>query len=340
MPTRPARTTTSLTVPQGALAFAVWRVTLQSGKNAEGKKWTRARAERLKGDPDARGRVADAWPVDQFDPAAILARWGEGRYRVEFLDGKGVRVGDALDVTLAAPPPDAPANAAAPPLRPPAKKRPAAAADVDAEGDAAPVRNVLSRLAGGSDAFAFMMFLEEQRRDARAAERAEADARSDRDRAFFNTQLEIVRGMYAQRPGAEQAGGSPELLRRELAVEMREQSLALDKKITGMLERFAATVDTGDDDDDPPRTAKEAARRVGIDMIEELGEAGPDIVNGFIAVAGQYLRKRGIAVSPRMRKQIAELERAQKAAEAQAAAEDEQGDDDEGQDDDGEGARQ
>jgi hypothetical protein len=282
-------------LPPTAQTFAVYRVTMVNGKNKEtGARWSRPKAERLTGDPDAKGRVANVWPVGQFDPATIMARWGEGRYRVDLFDKAGTKL-DHLDMQLEAP------RGPAPPDGTPLAPAPAARA-----ASAPEMPGVLKKIPGAGEAFELMAFFHTMTADARAEQRAEGDRAAERDRAFFNAQIEMMKNVFNSAT-TPHAGGAldADLIKRELLLAQKETALALETRITTAL--------------------------AGLQT--ELGEAGPDVINGLMGVLGQYLKKKKIALSPRMRRQVREFQQRALAAEAAAAvngaAEEAEEDDDE-----------
>lgn len=298
---------TTIEAPRLAVAFALWKLTPKKGKNPEGKNFSTFTKERCYGEPDERtGQVADAWAVSEFDPKAILQRFGASRYQVEWMTGKGERVGVKQFVV------DQPSSS---------RRRGASSLRTSPEPE---TEGSTARRGGAWDLASLgpmeLLELMDRRADAeRERNRADAEAQRDRDRQYFQqqqalmvSQQQSMMNMFATlRPSTPDAGAfDPNLIRREMAVTMREQMHLLRAEVTGMIPQAQ------EPDDPAPRNLAEATERVGIELVQELATEAPEFLKAAIPKFFQWMKQSGVKPSAKMRRKLTAY------AQAQAAAED------------------
>jgi hypothetical protein len=273
-------------IPKAAKVWTLWRVTTTTRRNKEtGRNYKANVTQRMTGDADADGTVADQWPVAEFSVKAIRERWGAGRFRVDWYDNKAQKLGDwKFDVAEPSP------RAAAAP----------AAEDEDGDSDA-----MLARLPQTQMGWIMWTQAREERaerrreqaaREERARMQHEADERATRDRDF----LREVAGVNARTAAAAPATAAPDmtrefaLMRRELSLTMREQVLQMRAEFQNAQAVAAANADT----EDRPETAKDALNSAGVEMIETIGEGLADIGPDLLGAVRKWLRSKGFADTP------------------------------------------
>jgi hypothetical protein len=265
------------------------------------------RRQPCKGSPLEDGRVPEQWAASEFSESGVLAMWGPGRYRVDFQDGKAQHVsGRIFEVAK-------PSKGGK--LRP---KRGAAEEPDDDDDDGirrglAPRGRAPAFGANGSISFVeYLAFMQQQQqegreREERIAQRAREEAREAResDRAFMGTMVQIM----SQRGGG---GGdfNPDLLRRELALELREGMSGIRRALATDLGN--RTPDDDDDDDnnddgDPPKDLAEAANRIAMSALGELENKTPGMIAEALPAIINYMRSKGVIPSPKLQQQIEEL---------------------------------
>lgn len=264
----------TIKVPESAVAWCLWRLEPQHGKNAEGRPYTTQRRIRCKGDVNERGEVTEVWATTHFSTVDILARWGEGRYLVEFFDVAGTKI-DRLTFTLQSPTP-----------------RPSPSGEVD------PVKRGALESMGPLE---FLAYIEQKTERARADAREEADRRADRDREFFQML------MTQARAPAQGAAVDTDLVRRELRVELREQMATVRNELRTALGTIAEREREEPEPDpgyDPPASVDEAAERIGISLIQEVEQVAPELLReAFPAILG-WLETKGFKPSQKLKRSI------------------------------------
>jgi hypothetical protein len=304
--------------PPTAAHFQLWMLTPNPGRSKEtGRRYRTQKPKRLYGEASEDGRVVEVWPISAFDPRTFVRRWGPGRYRVQWIDGSGDNCGSKT--FLLTDPSPAKSVEATRSLR---------ARGEDAEGDRVAVGGVYG--GGGMGALSLgplelMQLLDQraEREHARAA--SESEARMQRDREFFAAMqmqqqqlLAVVLKGGAGR-SSDAAAFDPNLIRRELAVTMREGMQQLRADLSGQL----AQLDLGgggDEDEVPPKDLSEATERMGIELVQELTKEAPELLQKAIPAFWKFLTKQGYEPSAKMRARVARTEQQRLAAARVARA--------------------
>ena len=260
----------SLQPPPTAVAFRLWSLTLKMGaRTTEGgrpwKNWIATRVL-LPAGPD--GVAGDVFPAG-FGSTEILSTFGAGRYRVEWLNEHGKRVGEHMHTFEL----QAPAGERVPIVEGPSSAGPSSAA---------PQRGA-SGLEGMS-AFDLLAFLDSRESRVEEKMRAQAERDRERDQQFFGLVLQTLKESSA-RPAP--AGFDPDLVRRELRVSVAEQMGQLRAELgeAGPPEDLA-----------PPKNPGQAAARLGMRFVGELEAALPGIVKRIVPALVAKLDAAGIAV--------------------------------------------
>ena len=287
----------------GAHHWTLFRLTTKQVKNPETER-TRQQTftERMRGDADDDGVVIDVWPVSEFKPKHVLARWGAGKYRVDWYNSKNDRIdGEVFEVS-----------------EPRSKMAGRSSSRLAPEDDDAEPSPRGRREASGfpTDPWSMLQFMQQREEAAAERERIRADTQRERDREFFQqmqTQsaqnLQTMLQMQATRPAA---GPDSELQRREMAVTMQEMTLKLEKRLASALEGLDLTGGGGDDDDEtpakkPPRSIEEAGTRIGMKLLGELEEKAPDLLEEAIPFVAKWLKAKGFGASEELEDELAAL---------------------------------
>lgn len=282
----------TLTAPAGAHHWTLWRLDSRQVKNAEtGKSRWQTFQERMRGDAGSDGVVAEAWPTSEFKPQHVLARWGAGRYRVDWYSVKNERLDGEIFELAEQPSSRMGASRVAP-----------QGAEVE-QGAAAAAT-------GGfpMDPWSLMQWVESQREASAERERQRADAQRERDRDFFQQILTML-GTKAAAPAAD-AG----LAQREIALAMGEMGLKFEKRIAAAIEELGGSGGGGGDDDDtpPPKSLEDAGQRIGMRVLKELEDKAPEMLEDAIPMVVSWLKKKGFAPSEELEDELAAV-RARKA---------------------------
>lgn len=314
--------------PPGAVMFDLWALhTVKGVSPTSGKRYSSLKPRRLRGEPDASGQVTEAWPVAEAAPAAIRRKWGPGRYRVRYLSDTGAELG-TLDLQLETPASERAASAA---LEDGVDQGEAAATP------AARLRAVAGNL-GGVGTLELLLLMQDNADRAAQRAREEAAAQRAADREYFAAQSGgqtallttlmplIVQARAPVAGGGATSGAELGLLRRELALTVREQMGTLRGEVAQLLAEQG-----GGGDPDGPETAGEALNLAGVEAVEALGEVAPGLVQEAIGAFRAWMRSKGQPIDPAsMAQAIAAIQAAQLAeARANGAApqEEEEGDD-------------
>jgi hypothetical protein len=137
----------------------------------------------------ADGRIFDTWPISEVTREWIVATFGVGTYRLQYLGteaGKKKRFGTSGAVVIDDEPAGEPVEVA--PVHPPAPAPPAPPAPLAASPGAMPVGQSMG------DGFAMLNLYRTIESEVRARESAEYQARTERDRAFFSVMLQMAQG--------------------------------------------------------------------------------------------------------------------------------------------------
>lgn len=280
---RPPKVGGPVVPPAAATIWAIFKLGTKVIEHPNtGKKRNQMIATRCKGDADAEGVVAEAWDVKAFKTSDVYARWGAGRYRVEWFNAKAERVNSDIFELNDPKPKKAGARGVA-----------LASATEPDDAPAAPSSD------GGMprDPWSLMMLIDQRSEAAAERERVRADAQRERDREFFNTILAAARAPAAA--AAAPVVVDTELLRRENALNMREMRLDLMTE----LRRSIAGLDLGgggdpdDPDPDPPANLDEGVSRIGMKLLGELEQKAPDLVAELIPNVVAWLKSKGITPS-------------------------------------------
>jgi len=293
----------TLTAPAGAHHWTLWRLESRQVKNTEtGKSRWQTFQERMRGDAGPDGVVAEAWPTSEFKPQHVLARWGAGRYRVDWYSVKNERLDGEIFELAEQPSSRMGASRVAP-----------QGAEVE-QGAAAAAQ-------GGfpMDPWSLMQWVEAQREASAERERQRADAQRERDRDFFQQMqaqqaasthtLLTMLGTKAAAPAAD-AG----LAQREIALAMGEMGLKFEKRIAAAIEELGAGGGGGEGDDDTPPAAslEEAGQRIGMKVLKELEDKAPEMLEDAIPMVVGWLKKKGFTPSEELEDELAAV-RARKA---------------------------
>ncbi len=269
--------------PPGATHWSIYRV--ETTANGHGRRM------KMTGPPEDNGQVPDAWPVDQFSTGQVLKMWGDGKYKVEWYGGDGERIASAGQLFEVATP--SPATAKQRKLQPPRRS---------ARVEAAPEDEVIERAAqggvGGIGILEILTLLRSEREEAREL----AAAQAERDRQFWAQmqaqQTQLLTTILGR--GGGQVDG--EILRREMAVTVREGMAQLRRDLDSQREE-----DDGDDPEpglDPPRDMSEAAERIGLSFLSELEGAAPAIVQKMVPAFVEFMQSKGLVPSPELQARI------------------------------------
>ncbi len=265
----------------------------------------KSRRRACKTPPLEDGSVPESWAASEFSERNVLDTWGGGRYRVDFYDAKDEHCSGMGRVFEVAKPTGGQAL----------KRKKRRTEDLDEDEDR-PLGRVRPLAAGGGAAapMSLMDYLtlqrqeqkEQREREERLAERARGEAREQResDRQFFTTIVGLMKG----------GGGgdfNPDILRRELALEMREGISGIRRDLASDLGRRPDTDGDDDDDDKPPKDIGEAGNRIVLGMLGELEERAPELLNEAIPTIVGWMRSKGIMPSPKLQAEIEEHRAAQ-----------------------------
>ena len=263
----------SLQAPPGAVAYRLWSLSLKmGGRTTEGgRPWKNWIATRVLVPAGPDGVAGDVFPV-AFGSTEILATFGAGRYRVEWLTEQGKRVGEHMHTFEL----QAPAGERVPIVEGPDPRQ------------GPPARPGASGLEGMS-AFDLLAFLDG--RESRVEERMRQSHERDRERdqQFFGLVLQTLKdtATRAQSPGAM---GDPDLIRRELRVTVAEQMGHLRAELGA--DQGGATLD----DLPAPKNPEQAAARLGMRFVGELEAALPGLVKHLVPAIVKKLGAAGVQV--------------------------------------------
>ncbi len=269
----------------------------------------KSRREACQGEPLEDGRVPEQWAAADFSERNVVEWWGPGKYRVDFQDGKGEHVeGGGRIFTVAIPAKPGKLG------RKPKRGAPSASDDEPAEargGGSAPsmARRGLPELGAGGTLtmMDFWAMQREEQRDAReredrARERSREEAREARE---SDRQLMLgMMQMMAQGRATAAPDFSPDLLRRELALEMREGIAGIRRDLATDLGSRPPPDD--DDPDDAPANLEDGASRIAMRMLGELEQRAPELLQEAIPTIVGWIRSKGVPLSPALQKSIEE----------------------------------
>lgn len=297
-------------IPSAAKSWGLRQHTVTRRRNKEdGHQYHANVTRQMKGEPHPdTGEVAERWPVGEFSVRNILERWGAGRYTVDWFDKAGKRIdGWKFDV--------------AEPNAPPAR---AAAAEEDDAGDAAAAALRLPKTQ-------LEWFIYQQQREERADRRRAQEAREERDRNRQEAEERVHRdreflatitanlahpGNAAAAAGGVDMARELQLMKRELALTLREDGARLRQELVAAA-AAAAAGQQDDDDDDGPETMGAAVTQAGVAGVEAMGEVVPDIVAGLLGKLKRWLDATGQPSDPATIKAL--VEAAHQAVQQQGA---------------------
>lgn len=287
--------------PPGATHWALTAITYTTGRKADGsgKKYSNAVQVPCKGEAGDDGIAPEVWPVAEFSPRRVLQQWGAGRYRVDWYGSDNKKISaDTFQVDL-------PASAKVPAPEPRAA-RPRDDVDYGSPRHASSYADpTLPTTQAG-----WAMYMREREDAERERRRQEARDEENRREAAFERQRaadrehtqSLIAALTAGRGAAPPAVDS-ELIRREMAVTVREQMSGFRAEVGATLQRLqvdSAARGGRDNDRDDPEDLVGGAERIGIRLLGELEDAAPELVEacipGFIAL----LQGRGWKPSPEM----------------------------------------
>jgi hypothetical protein len=250
---------------------------------------------RMTSPPLEDGTVPDSWPVSEFSPKHLLRTWGPGKYFIEWYAEAGNRL-KMEHVEIAEP-----ATDAGPKLR--GRRHMSGTPSDDAEDGAPPLERL--RKTGGTS-MSVMDYLILQREDAKAAAereerlqqrwREESAAAQQRDREFMGAIIATLK-QPAVVPGQ---AADAEILRREIALNIREGLMTIRKDVADRLGELEPDDDERDDPDEPPADLEEAGARIGMRLLHELEQKAPDLIEEAIPRIADFLKQRGFAPSPEL----------------------------------------
>lgn len=267
--------------PPGATHFAILRVTRVNGAG---------RQEKMLGEPDESGYIPDNWPVEEFSTRSVLARWGEGKYRVEWYGGSDSAhmKGKGTSFEVAAPKSKRPSRKLTPSPAPPSR-------DSDE-----PTERAAAQIASGSPIgfLEIMALMRQEREDQR--ERGEAQA--ERDRQFWmqmqQQQTQLLQTLLTRGGGGGGADG--DLLKRELSLQLEQKMFELRQEMS-----HEEPEEPSDGAPDPPKDIEEAAERIGMAFLSQLEGAAPELVQKMIPRFLSMLKAQGMQPSAEMQARIA-----------------------------------
>jgi len=268
------------------------RLTFKKGPNG-----TSTKTEKLKGEPDESGYVPDNWAVGEFSPRNVLAKWGDGRYRVEWYGEDGEHMkgqGQTFDV-------------AKPRVgRPPGSRKlsPSKNASAD-DDDREPIDRATEKIAsGGSLNFVELMAM---MRAEREDQERRAQAQAERDRQFWmqmqSQQTQLLTTILGSGGGRSTGAAETDLLKREMQLDLDRKLFDLRRELEPGPE--PEPEDPDDDVGEPPKDINEAVERIGMSFLGELEGAAPSLVQKMIPKFLEMLRAQGVTPSPEMQERIA-----------------------------------
>lgn len=228
------------------------------------------------------GSIPDSWPISEFSTKRLLACWGDGKYQVEWYEESGKRIRMTV-YEVAEPRPEA-----GPKLR---ARKPMPA--IDDDDDAPPLERL--RRSGGQS-MSLMDYLMLQRQDQAAAQereerlsqrhREEAAAAQQRDREFMGAIIATLK--QPAQTGAPDA----DLLRREMALAIREGLHTIRKDVSEQLAQIPSGDDEEEEDDKPPKDLEEATERIGQQLLATIETRAPHLVEELVPRVTDWLKAR------------------------------------------------
>ena len=300
MPKRIPRVTDPAKPPHNAVHFDVWRLHKQEGTNPEGKRYSTWKPKRLTAGVGPDGRVSDRWLVSELSPAAILERWGSGRYRIRYLGAAYELVG-SVDWELQATP-----ERSGGPLQ----------AEAPAAGDGGTATDRLRGLAGslnGAGVVELMILLNDARESATRLAREDADRAVQRDRQFFDRLFQ--QQQHATPAAVAAAAAAPADMTREMALLRREMALTIREET----QRIRAEILNELPDETKAESFGAALEGAGVGMVEGVGEQVPEVIGALLGRLKAWLQVNGQPATPADMQKL--IEAAHQAVAAQAAAE-------------------
>lgn len=280
-------------IPPDATHWMLWRLANEkrTGSGHHGRR------SRCTGEPLSDGSVPDSWPVSEFSTARVLQTFGPGKYQVDFYNTEGERLaGQHFEVA------DPKSKAAGPRLRrAPPGAEPAAIDPVEAPTGAASN--------GSMSAWDIMAMMDRRDQAVQQREREMSERAMQRDREFFATMQAQTAQMMGQLMATSRASAPADgdLLRRELALSIREGLATIRRDVSEQLGTMAPEDD--DEPEDPPRDINEAGERIGIKLLEEIQARAPNLLDEIIPAVGGWLQTRGFVPSSDLQREIADRER-------------------------------
>lgn len=291
----------TIQIPANATHWMLWRLALE--KSPKGGQ--HGRRYKCTGEPGPDGAVPDSWPIAEFSTAKVLQIFGADKYRVDFYNLEGDRVGGQhFEVA------DPKTSAAGPRLR---KPRAADTETLDATASPAAAAGTAAM-----SAWDIMAMMDRRDQAVQQREREMSERAMQRDREFFaamQAQTAQVLGQLMATSRASAPDG--DLLRRELALSIREGLATIRRDVAEQLGTVAP--EDEDEPEDPPKDLNEAGERIGIKLLEEIQHRAPNLLDEIIPAVGAWLQTKGFKPSAELQREIAERERLRAGANGRPA---------------------
>jgi hypothetical protein len=270
MPVAPPVKPNALRPPPTAALWTLWQ------KTPDPKNKHRMVATQLRDpNPGPDGQVPEMWSVAEFSAKRVLEVWGAGLYRVEWYASDGKKLaGQGMTFEVAEP--------TAAPTRGRLNRSKAHGPAVDAADVLTAATAAAGAPAGGIGIMEMLQLFAQrdekaERREERARQEAQQAAaiQQQRDREFIAMMFQAL----TQRAGESAGGVSPDLIRREINVGIREGLQQLQAQLGG----------DGDDDDDvpgdPPASLEDAGKQLMGTVLQVLQQKAPTLIQEIIAKA-------------------------------------------------------
>jgi hypothetical protein len=243
----------------------------------------RVKKLKMQSAPREDGTIPDSWPISEFSPKNLLASWGDGKYQIEWYEEAGKRIGKTI-YEVASP------AASGPRLR---TRRPNAPIGNEPDDEpASPLERMRQNGAGAT--MSIMDYLILQREDAKAAsEREERLAQRHREDSAVAQQRdrEFMGAIIATLKQPAQTGApDADLLRREMALAIREGLHTIRKDVTEQLGQMQP--DDDEPDDTPPEDLDQAAERIGQQLLGKLEHATPEFLEQLLPKVQDWVKSK------------------------------------------------
>lgn len=274
--------------PSGADRFSILLVEVTRKRSEQtDKMYTSTKSKRMHGAPLEDGTKPESWPVAQFSTRFVLEQWGPGTYRVDWHAKDGSRI-SGQRLSLDTPPSETKARAARVHRAPAAVEHDEPSAS-SSDGMPQSPFQWLMWMTQREEAAAERRRQEAREEDQRRREEYERNA--ERDRNFMATMIQVM-GAKSSAPDV-----NGDLLRREMALSVREGLQRIDESVAQRLSGIAAAAAASGDG---PTDLGDGAERIGLAFLEELEGVAPSIIEAAIPRVISVLEGHGWKPSPEL----------------------------------------